>query len=49
VLELCTFDGYLDENSGEGGAIKEEVFTTASLATQLPSKYLKHEQNTAKK
>jgi hypothetical protein len=33
VLELCTFDGYLDENSGEGGAIKEETFTAASLAT----------------
>ena len=43
VLELCAFDGHLDENSGEGGAIKEELFTTASLATQLPSRYLRQE------
>ena len=46
VLELCTFDAYQHENSRGKGIIREEKFTTASLASQLPSKYLKQEEGT---
>lgn len=49
ILELCTFDGYLDLNRGNSGAIVEETFTTASLATQLPSKYLRQEKENTNK